>query len=113
MSNLLNAYASRKNENAARTPATGAHVDGYGAESVHYEPTRVAYAEQVRHTARLHNEVGEHFPDHSTEYNVRDGHEVGENWRVRELHGLLYTVTAIIPNKARGFVTLICERVNE
>ena len=80
-------------------------VDGYGAESVHYE--------QVRHTARLHNEVGEHFPDHSTEYNVRDGHEVGENWRVRELQGLLYTVTAIIPNKARGFVTLICERVNE
>ena len=33
-------------------------VDDYGAESVHYEPTRVAYAEQVRHTARLHNEVG-------------------------------------------------------
>ena len=88
-------------------------VDGFGAESVHYEPTRVAYAEQVRHTARLHNEVGEHFPDHSAEYNVRDVHEVGENWRVRELHGLLYTVTAIIPNKARGFVTLICERVNE
>ena len=88
-------------------------ADDFGAERVHYEPTRVAYAEQVRHTARLHNEVGEHFPDHSAEYNVRDVHEVGENWRVRELKGLLYTVTAIILNKASGFVTLICERVNE
>ena len=88
-------------------------VDHFGAESAKYERVRVVYAELVRHTARKHDEVGEHFADHSTEYNVRDVHKVGENWRVRELFGNLYTVTAVIPNKPRGFVTLYCERVNE
>lgn len=89
------------------------NVDGFGAESTHYERTAVVYAELVRHTARRHDEAGERFADHSTEFNVRDVHTVGENWRVREVGGELYTVTGRIPNKPRGYVTLTCDRVNE
>ena len=47
-------------------------------------------------------------------YNVRYGHEVKENWRVKDLrYGYLYAVTNVIPNMRKGMKTLVCERVNE
>ena len=88
-------------------------TDHMGAETVAYTPTRTVWAERVRTSGRRSEEAGEHFPDYSVEFNIRDAHPVGENWRVRQLGGHLYTVTNILPNLDRGYKTLLCERVNE
>lgn len=88
-------------------------TDRMGGEAVTYTETRTVRAERVRATGNRSEEVGEHFPDYSTEFNIRDAHPIAENWRVRQLGGYLYTVVAIIPNLDRGYKTLICDRVNE
>lgn len=88
-------------------------ADRFGAEFTSYEVTRTVHAERVTQTGARSEEVGEHFPNYSAKYNIRDAHIVQENWRVRELGGYLYTVVAILPNRARGFNQLVCERVNE
>ena len=77
-----------------------------------YELTSTVWAERCKLTGRRSEEVGEHFPDYSAQFNIRDAHEIDENWRVRQLGGHLYTVTNIIPTRDRGMLTLICERVN-
>ena len=87
--------------------------DRMGAKRVEYVEQRTVWAERVSATGHRSEEVGEHFPDYSTQFNIRDAHPIAENWRVRQLGGYLYTVTAIIPNLDRGYKTLICERVNE
>lgn len=88
-------------------------ANGYGETSIEYVPTQTVYAERVKMIGRRSDEVGEHFPDYSAQWNIRDAHEVDENWRVKEHNGHLYTVTNIVPNPDRGMLTLICERVNE
>lgn len=88
-------------------------TDRMGAEAVTYEPTRTVYAERVRATGKRSEEVGEHFPDYTVEFNIRDAHPVAENWQVQQLGGYLYTVVSIIPNLDRGYKTLLCNRVNE
>lgn len=85
----------------------------FGEERTTYTPVRTVWAERVRQTGRRSEEVGEHFPDYRAEFNIRDAHPVGDNWRVQQLGGYLYTVTNIIPNIDRGMKTLVCERVNE
>ena len=84
-----------------------------GNEKTTYVAIRTVWAERVKATGRRSEEVGEHFPDYSVDYNIRDAHPVQENWRVRQLGGELYTVTNIIPNLDRGYKTLVCVRVNE
>lgn len=84
-----------------------------GNEKTTYVAIRTVWAERVKTTGRRSEEVGEHFPDYSVDYNIRDAHPVQENWRVRQLGGELYTVTNIIPNLDRGYKTLVCVRVNE
>lgn len=88
-------------------------TDRMGAEKVVYAETRTVHAERVKATGNRSEEVGEHFPDYSVEFNIRDAHTIAENWRVRQLGGYLYTVVAIIPNLDRGYKTLLCDRVNE
>lgn len=86
--------------------------DGFGAEKTEYVATATVHAERVKATGGYRAEVGELFPDYSVEFNIRDAHEIKENWRVEQLGGYVYTVTNIIPNKDRGMLTLKCERVN-
>lgn len=88
-------------------------TDRMGSKSVAYTETGTVWAERVSATGRRSEEVGEHFPDYSVRFNIRDAHPIEENWRVRQLGGHLFTVTAIIPNRDRGYNLLICERVNE
>lgn len=88
-------------------------TDRMGAEKVDYMATRTVRAERVRATGSRSEEVGEHFAAYNAEFNIRDAHEVEENWRVRQEGGHLYTVVSIVPNRDRGYKTLICERVNE
>ncbi len=88
-------------------------TDRMGAETVAYTETRTVCAERVRTTGSRSEEVGEHFPDYTAEFNIRDAHSIAENWRVQQLGGYLYTVVAIIPNLDRGYKTLLCDRVNE
>lgn len=90
-----------------------ASVNDYGEEKITFEQIRVVNAERVKTSGRRSEEVGEHFPDYAAEFNIRDAHAVGENWRVQQLGGYLYTVTNIIANIDKGMKTLICERVNE
>lgn len=88
-------------------------TDAMGSESVTWEEAGTVWAERVKYSGRRSEEAGEHFPDYSVEFNIRDAHAVEENWRVRQLGGHLYTVTNILPNLERGYKTLRCERVNE
>lgn len=88
-------------------------IDAMGAEVVTYEMTRVVHAERVRTSGNRSEEVGEHFADYNAEFNIRSAHHIGENWRVQQVGGYLYTVIAIIPNLDRGYNTLICSRVND
>lgn len=88
-------------------------TDCMGAETVAYTKTRTVWAERVKVSGNRAEEVGEHFPDYSAEFNIRAAHAVEENWRVRQLGGYLYTVTGVIPNLEKGYKALRCERVNE
>ena len=88
-------------------------TNDFGEEVTTYIDTVTVHAERVKHTGNRSEEVGEHFPDYSTEFNIRDAHPVEENWRVQQVGGELYTVTNIIPNLDRGYKTLVCVRVNE
>lgn len=87
--------------------------DRMGAKKPTYTATRTVWAERVNTSGRRSEEVGEHFADYSAQFNVRDAHPIEENWRVQQIGGYLYAVTAIIPNRDKGMNTLICERVNE
>lgn len=84
-----------------------------GDENVEYIPTKTVHAERVKQGGNRSEEVGEHFADYETEFNIRDVHQVDENWRLQQLGGYLYTVVAIIPNLDCGYKTLRCARVNE
>lgn len=88
-------------------------TDRMGAETTTYTETRTVRAERVRATGNRSEEVGEHFPNYATEFNIRSAHPIAENWRVRQLGGYLYTVVAITLNLDRGYKTLLCDRVNE
>lgn len=84
-----------------------------GGEKTMWEETATVWAERVKVSPRHGMELGEPFPGYTVDYNIRWGREVGENWRVEEVGGHLYTVTNVIPNRERGMQTLKCERVNE
>ena len=88
-------------------------TDDFGSENIRWADINHVHAERVKFSGRRSEEVGEHFPDYSVQFRVRDVHMVEENWRVLEDGGYLYTVLAIEPNVHKGFNTLICERVNE
>lgn len=85
----------------------------FGEARTTYTQTAIVNAERVKQSGGRSEEAGEHFPDYRAEFNIRDAHEAGENWRVRQLGGHLYTVTNIIPNIDKGMQTLVCDRVNE
>lgn len=85
----------------------------FGGKKTEFVYLKTIHAERVKATGQRRDEVGEHFPDHSVQWNVRMAQPVEENWRVEEAGGYLYTVLAIIPNKRRDFKTLVCERVNQ
>ena len=85
----------------------------YGEEETSYVVTTTAHAERVSHSGARSNEVGEHFPDHTIKFNIRDGHEIAEHWRVRHVGGHVHDVTNIEPTGRRGYLCLICVRVNE
>lgn len=87
-------------------------VDEFRSEHTTYEETRTVWAERVKANGSYGAEVGERFPSYTVEFNIRDAHEVAENWRVEQLGGHLYTVANIVPNRDRGMLTLRCERVN-
>lgn len=88
-------------------------ADRFGAETTDWQKTRTVSAERVKFSGSRHIEVSEQFADYRVEFNIRDAHAVDEGWRARQLGGHLYTVVNIIPNKDRGMLTLVCERVNE
>ena len=88
-------------------------TDKFGAEATEWKDVRRVHAERVKFSGRRSEEVSEHFPAYNVQFRIRDVHRMAENWRVQHEGGNLYTVVAIEPNRERGMLTLICERVNE
>lgn len=88
-------------------------INGFGEEKLEYVEVATVHAERVKMNGSRSEEVAEHFSDYSIDFNIRDAHKVGENWRLKQLGGYLYNITTVIPNIDRGFLTLKCERVNE
>lgn len=86
--------------------------DRFNADITEWESGGMIHAERVRLTSRSRIEASEVFPSAQARFNIRDAHEVGENWRVEEYGGHLYTVSAIEANRKRGMLTLICDRIN-
>lgn len=88
-------------------------LDKFHSEKLELVEWKTVWAERVKSTAYRHEEVGEHFPDHRAEYNVRIQHAIGENWEVEEIAGLRYIVVGVVRNPDRGMLTLVCERKNQ
>lgn len=84
-----------------------------GAEDVDYVETQIVHGERVSVSTSRKDEVGEHFPDVSVQFNIRSVFHIEENWRVKQIDGYLYTVVGVIPHKLKQFNTIILERVNE
>ena len=84
----------------------------YGEEQTTYTPTRIIWAERVKWAGARSEEVGEHFASYSVTFRIRDVHPVSEGWRVQLMGENIYTVVAIEPNRDKGMLSLICERVN-
>ena len=77
-----------------------------------YETRAVVWAERVKLTGRPAAEGGEILADYAAEFNIRSAHTVRPRWRVLDGDDI-FTVTNVIPNRDRGFQTLICERYND
>ena len=83
----------------------------YGEEQTTYTPTRTIWAERVKWAAigvkrwrtlcRLHRDLP----------HTRCS-PIGEGWRVQLMGEHLYTVMAIEPNRSKGMLSLLCQRVN-
>lgn len=84
----------------------------FGDQVTEYIFFRTVHAERVKISGSRVDEVGEHFADYRVEYNIRDVHPVKEGWHARQLGGYEYIITNVIPNRDRGMLTLICERLN-
>lgn len=90
-------------------------TDAYGAETTSYTAAKTIWAEVQYKDASTSQEVGEFFMDQRIDVLIRDQHEIGEKWRIRQLTGLgnLFYVRNIVPDRLRQMNRLICERVNE
>lgn len=90
-----------------------AATNSFGEQDITWTETATVWAERSKLSGSRDMGVSDAFPYYRVEWNIRDAHEVAENWRCRELGGCLYSITNICPNKDRGMKTLVCERVNE
>ena len=71
-------------------------------------------SERVSLTGRMSYQADERFPDYHAEWNIRQQISIKEHWQVTDLStGNRYEVVSIMPNRIRGFKTIICERINE
>ena len=88
-------------------------TDKFGETVSTWTAVATIHAERVKISGRravIDNEI---FADYTTEFNIRDGHTIKENWRVEQVGGYMYSVKNIIPNKDRGMLTLVCDRIND
>ena len=88
-------------------------VNDFGEEATVWRDSCPVWAERVKYSASRSHEVGEHFSDYRSAWNIRYQHRVCNNWRMRDNDGMLHAIIAVEPNRDRGFNTLVCERLNE
>lgn len=85
----------------------------YGAIVAEYEPVKTIAADRVKHDGRKMIVVGEQFPYYTADYNIRDGNEIKEGWRVKDLDtGIEYEVAACIRDRIKRMITIKCIGVN-
>lgn len=90
-------------------------TDKFGAEHTTYEEVKTVWAEIQHKDATTTEQVGEFFMGERIDILIRNQHEIGDKWRVRQLTGLghLFNIRNIEPRPLKGLNRLICERVNE
>lgn len=88
-------------------------VGRFGDENIEFQEYAVVHAERVKMSGSRREEASEHFADYRAEFNIRDAHPARVHWRAEQDGGELYEVVAVIRNRDRGMLTLVCERVNE
>lgn len=86
---------------------------GYGAIDAVFESVKVIAADRVKNDGRKLIVLGEQYPAYTADYNIRDGHEVKEGWRVKDMDsGVVYEITACIRDRLKRMITLKCVGVN-
>lgn len=95
-------------------PATLTSPSGE-VRAAEWQPWRTVRAERVRLSGRGSQQAGEQFADYTAQWRIRDAHAaVRPGWRVQQPDepDVVFSVVAVEPNRRRGFLTLICERLN-
>lgn len=87
-------------------------VNAFGEEQPVWVSMGRVHAERVSMRGQRREQTGEHFADYRAEFNVRWAHDFRAHDRVRDGSGHVYTVVAVVPNRARGMRSLVCEGVN-
>lgn len=84
-----------------------------GAIDAVYEKAGVIAADRVKNDGKKLIVVGEQYPYYTADFNIRDGNEVQEGWRVRDIDsGVLYEVASRIHDRRKRMYTLKCIGVN-
>lgn len=94
-------------------PVDSSDIFGGARGTDSFKSVRVVWAELVSLKGSQRKEAFEAFPDFSAEFRIRDVHPVDNGWRCRQLGGMLYNITNVIPNEKPGYKSLICTRVNK
>lgn len=85
----------------------------YTALDAVYEKVNIIAADRVKNNGSRAIVVGEQYSSYTADYNIRDGNDVKEGWRVRDLEsGVLYQVEARFHDRKKRMYTLKCIGVN-
>lgn len=88
-------------------------VNDYGEEKTSWEHVREVWADRVKYSGHMSNEVGEHFADYRATFNVWLNVPCGDGWRLMERGGHIYNVVSVEDSVHKQLRTIVCERVNE
>lgn len=85
----------------------------YGEITARYESIGTIRADRVKNSGKWNVDLGEQYALYTAEYNIRDGNDVKEGWRVRDLDsGVLYQVESRIHDRHKRMFTLKCSGIN-
>lgn len=89
--------------------------DKFGSPRTEYVDVKTVHAEIQWKGGSTGLEAGELFMNERIDVLIRIQHKIEEGWRVQQIgmNRNLFHISAIEPNREKGFNRLVCERVNE
>lgn len=85
----------------------------YGEINAEFESVGVIAADRVKYDGKKTIVVAEQYPLYTADYNIRDGNEVKEGWRVKDLDTeVTYEVAARLRDRKKRMFTLKCVGIN-